>query len=67
MHAAECFTTGASAISHHTFGNIDKRLFRRLVLPGMLGAAIGAYVLVQLAGGCDQALDRGLPAAARHA
>ena len=50
VHAAECFTTGASAISHHTFGNIDKRLFRRLVLPGMLGAAIGAYVLVQLPG-----------------
>lgn len=50
VHAAECFTTGASAISHHTFGNIDKRLFKRLLLPGMLGAGIGAYVLVQLPG-----------------
>ena len=50
VHAAECFTTGASALSHHTFGNIDKRLFRSLLLPGMLGAAVGAYVLVQLPG-----------------
>ena len=50
VHAAECFTTGTSAISHHTFGNIDKHLFRRLLLPGMLGAAVGAYTLVQLPG-----------------
>jgi uncharacterized membrane protein YfcA len=50
VHAAECFTTGTSAVSHHAFGNIDKRLFRRLLLPGMLGAAVGAYLLVQLPG-----------------
>jgi len=45
VHTAECFTTGASALSHHSFGNIDRTLFRKLVLPGMLGAAIGASVL----------------------
>ena len=50
VHAAECFTTGTSALSHHTFGNIDRRLFRRLLLPGMIGAAVGAYLLVQLPG-----------------
>lgn len=50
VHAAECFTTGASALSHHAFGNIDRRLFRRLLLPGMLGAAAGAYLLVRLPG-----------------
>lgn len=50
VHAAECFTTGASAISHHAFGNIDRKLFRRLLLPGMLGAGIGAYVLSQVDG-----------------
>jgi uncharacterized membrane protein YfcA len=50
VHAAECFTTGASALSHHTFGNIDRKLFRRLLLPGMVGAATGAYLLVQLPG-----------------
>lgn len=50
VHAAECFTTGTSALSHHAFGNIDRSLFRRLLLSGMAGAAIGAYVLVQLPG-----------------
>lgn len=45
VHAAECFTTGASAISHHAFGNVDRYLFRRLLIPAVLGAIIGAYVL----------------------
>lgn len=50
VHAAECFTTGASGISHRIFGNIDKQLFRRLVIPGMAGAVVGAYLLVSLPG-----------------
>ena len=50
VHAAECFTTGTSALSHHAFGNIDKRLFRRLLLPGVIGAAVGAYLLTSLPG-----------------
>jgi uncharacterized membrane protein YfcA len=50
VHAAECFTTGASAASHHAFGNIDKVLFRRLLLPGIAGAGIGAYLLASLPG-----------------
>lgn len=50
VHTAECFTTGTSAASHHAFGNIDRRLFRRLLLPGMIGAAIGAYLLSKLPG-----------------
>lgn len=45
VHLAETFTTGASAIAHHSFGNIDKALFRRLLIPGILGAILGAYVL----------------------
>ncbi|MCM2344519.1 MAG: sulfite exporter TauE/SafE family protein [Alphaproteobacteria bacterium] len=48
VHAAECFTTGASAISHHAFGNIDRKLFRKLVIPGVIGAVIGAYTLSTL-------------------
>ena len=50
VHAAECFTTGTSALSHHAFGNIDRRLFRRLLLPGILGAAVGAYLLSRIDG-----------------
>lgn len=50
VHAAECFTTGVSALSHRAFGNISRTLFRRLLLPGVLGAIIGAYVLTAVPG-----------------
>jgi uncharacterized membrane protein YfcA len=39
------FTTGASAISHYRFGNINKKLLKSLVIPGVLGAVAGAYLL----------------------
>jgi uncharacterized membrane protein YfcA len=45
VHVAEMFTTGASAISHHRFGNINKKLVRHLLIPGVLGSATGAYLL----------------------
>ena len=50
VHAAECFSTGASALSHHAFGNISRFLFRKLLLPGIVGAMLGAYVLSSLPG-----------------
>ncbi len=42
VHAAEVFTTGASAYSHWRLRNVDKTLFFRLVFPGALGGAIAA-------------------------
>ena len=50
VHAAEVFTTGASALSHWRFGNVDLRLFRKLAFAGMLGGALGAYLLTALPG-----------------
>jgi uncharacterized membrane protein YfcA len=50
VHAAECFATGASALSHHAFGNVDKALFRRLLIPAVVGAVLGAYILSSLPG-----------------
>ena len=50
VHAAECLTTGASAVSHHAFGNVDRMLLKRLLIPGILGAVCGAYLLVRLPG-----------------
>ncbi|MCW0387070.1 hypothetical protein NB722_001609 [Xanthomonas sacchari] len=50
VHSAEVFTTGASGLSHLALGNVDKRLFLRLALPGMVGGVAGAYVLTQLPG-----------------
>ncbi|WP_149244494.1 sulfite exporter TauE/SafE family protein [Dyadobacter sp. 32] len=45
VHVAEMFTTGASAISHFRFKNINKKLFKSLLIPGVLGAITGAYLL----------------------
>src|SRR3990170_4475116 len=50
VHTAECFTTGASALSHHAFGNVSRFLFRRLLIPGVIGAIIGAYILASFPG-----------------
>ena len=48
VHAVEVFTTGASGISHTLHKNVNWRLFRRIVIPGMIGGILGAYVLTQI-------------------
>lgn len=48
VHAVETFTTAASGVSHVIHRNVDWRLFRRLVIPGLIGGALGAYVLAGL-------------------
>lgn len=50
VHLAEVVTTGISGASHHLFGNVDRFVFQRLILPGVLGGITGAYVLTQLDG-----------------
>jgi uncharacterized membrane protein YfcA len=48
VHAVEVFTTGASGISHVLHKNVNWRLFRRIVIPGVIGGVLGAYVLTQI-------------------
>src|SRR5688572_17840716 len=48
IHTAEMFTSGASGYSHYKFGNVNKKLFKALVIPGVIGAILGALLLVQL-------------------
>ena len=48
VHLVECFTTATSGISHLLHGNIDKKLFLRLLIPGLVGGVLGAYVLSSL-------------------
>jgi hypothetical protein len=50
VHAAEVFTTGASALSHWRLGNVDRKLFLRLAPAGMVGGGLGAYVLTAAPG-----------------
>jgi uncharacterized membrane protein YfcA len=48
VHIVECFTTATSGISHLLHRNIDPKLFLRLVVPGMIGGLLGAYLLSSL-------------------
>ena len=50
VHMAEVVTTGVSGISHWRLGNIDWNLVKRLLLPGVLGGAAGAYLLTSIDG-----------------
>ncbi len=50
VHLVECFTTATSGISHLLHGNVDKRLFFSLLIPGMIGGILGAYVLTSIEG-----------------
>jgi uncharacterized protein len=50
VHVAETFTTAVSGLSHWRLGNVDKELFKKLILPGVLGAILGAYILTQIDG-----------------
>ncbi|MEI6311789.1 MAG: sulfite exporter TauE/SafE family protein [Bacteroidota bacterium] len=45
VHTAEVFTTGVSGLSHIKMRNIDKKLFFRIVIPGVISAMIGAYLI----------------------
>ncbi len=45
VHASEVATTAVSGLAHFRLGNIDKQLFARLVIPGVLGGIAGAYLL----------------------
>ena len=47
-HATEIFTTAASGASHVWHRNVDWRLVARLAPAGMIGGAMGAYVLANV-------------------
>lgn len=46
IHTSEIFSSGVSGYSHYKFGNVNRKLFRHLVVPGVLGAILGAGLLV---------------------
>jgi uncharacterized membrane protein YfcA len=50
VHIVEVFTTAVSGISHVLHGNVDRRLFLRLAVPGVIGGVAGAYLLTNLDG-----------------
>ncbi|WP_203362645.1 sulfite exporter TauE/SafE family protein [Bacillus sp. REN10] len=50
VHMAEVVTTAASGASHIKFGNVDKKMLKRLIIPGSIGAFSGATFLSHLTG-----------------
>jgi len=50
VHMAEIVTSGISGHFHWRLGNVEPALFRQLVWPGIIGGAIGAYLLSSLPG-----------------
>jgi len=45
VHASEVFTSGVSGLMHLKFGNVNTKLFKSLLIPGVIGAILGAYIL----------------------
>jgi len=50
IHMSEVATTAVSGISHYRFGNVDKKLMIKLMIPGSISAFIGAAFLSSLPG-----------------
>lgn len=50
VHLAEVVTTAASGASHWKFGNVDRGMVGRLIIPGSVGAFVGACFLSNLPG-----------------
>ncbi|MEO8583737.1 MAG: TSUP family transporter [Flavitalea sp.] len=45
IHTAEMFSSGMSGYSHYKFGNVNKKLFKALLIPGVIGSVAGAVAL----------------------
>lgn len=48
IHSAESFTTAAGSISHVKLKNVSKSLVKKLAIPAVIGAVIGALCLTYL-------------------
>lgn len=48
VHLAKSFNTGASGISHLRFQSLNQKLFRSLLIPGIIGSVVGAWLLADI-------------------
>lgn len=50
VHVAKAFTGAASGIAHWERGNIDTRIFRGLLIPGIIGTLLGVWLVTSVDG-----------------
>jgi siroheme synthase-like protein len=48
VHISEILSNGIAGWMHFRMGNINKKLFKLLIIPGIIGAVSGAYLLSSL-------------------
>lgn len=48
VHISEILSNGIAGWMHFRMGNINKKLFKLLLIPGVIGAVLGAYLLSSL-------------------
>jgi siroheme synthase-like protein len=48
VHLSEIMSNGIAGWMHYRMGNINWKLFKLLLIPGIIGAVIGAYILSSL-------------------
>ena len=48
VHLSEILSNGIAGWMHYRMGNINWKLFKMLLIPGIIGAVLGAYILSSL-------------------
>ena len=48
IHIAEIFVSGSSGLNHWKIGNVDTKLFKKLLIPGIIGAVLGALIITKI-------------------
>ena len=48
VHIAEIFVSGSTGLNHWKQGNVDFKLFKKLLVPGIIGALIGALIISKI-------------------
>ncbi|WP_443938549.1 TSUP family transporter [Pedobacter sp. MW01-1-1] len=48
IHISEVLSNGISGWMHYRMGNVNWKLFKIIIIPGVIGAVLGAYILSSL-------------------